>query len=171
VGSERDPLGFPIQGEYRYDVSGDSRRMLPELRIPWTVAEIAYAEYAEQFGRHQSLDRLAERGGFGRDELLTLLAHAAQRAVHGRPAHPWVYCADAEPDIDGVYTVAIQGTRSQVVLPFVGYIDSLWCVDGGLGVVYAWCPAAKAPPLRPADRSYLLTQGVPAEWLGAPEED
>lgn len=79
--AERDPRGFPIQGEYRYDVSGDSRRMLPELRIPWSVAEVAYAEYALRYGRQQSLDRLADRGGFGRDEVLELLAQAAEREV------------------------------------------------------------------------------------------
>ena len=45
---------FPIQG-------GPS--------IPWSVAEIAYAEYARRYGRSQSLQRLAERGGFYVNEM------------------------------------------------------------------------------------------------------
>lgn len=34
-------------------------------QIPWQVAEIAYGEYSRLYGSSQSLDRLAERGGFG----------------------------------------------------------------------------------------------------------
>ena len=41
--------------------------------IPWWLAEEAYQRYAYLFGDGQSLERLAERGGFGRSELLTLL--------------------------------------------------------------------------------------------------
>lgn len=37
--------------------------------IPWSVAQVAYAEYARQFGTSQSLERLAERGGFGVGEM------------------------------------------------------------------------------------------------------
>ncbi len=62
-----DTLPFPIQGElgrvgYRKSSS-----------IPWWLAEIAYEHYAKLFGNQQSLKRIAKRGGFGRDELLTLL--------------------------------------------------------------------------------------------------
>lgn len=41
--------------------------------IPWWLAEIAYEYYSERFGKDQSLERLAERGGFGREELVNLL--------------------------------------------------------------------------------------------------
>lgn len=37
--------------------------------IPWSLAERAYAVYASRYGRAQSLERLAERGGFGINEL------------------------------------------------------------------------------------------------------
>ena len=57
---------FPIQAEY-------SPERLPATEIPWWLAEIAYEHYAKLFGSQQSLERLAERGGFGRDELLRLL--------------------------------------------------------------------------------------------------
>jgi hypothetical protein len=42
------------------------------LQIPWSVAEKAYSAYVAQYGRGQSLMRLAERGGFGWGEMDTL---------------------------------------------------------------------------------------------------
>jgi len=41
--------------------------------VPWPVAEEAYTEYAAQYGSLQTLERLAERGGFGASEIATLL--------------------------------------------------------------------------------------------------
>ena len=57
---------FPIQAEY-------SPKKLVATEIPWWLAEVAYKHYTQLFGSQQSLERLAERGGFGRDELLRLL--------------------------------------------------------------------------------------------------
>lgn len=37
--------------------------------IPWSIAEKAYADYSRRFGKNQSLERLAERGGFGAEEM------------------------------------------------------------------------------------------------------
>ncbi|MBE4747763.1 hypothetical protein G4177_06165 [Corallococcus sp. ZKHCc1 1396] len=37
--------------------------------IPWSLAERAYADYSRRYGTSQSLERLAERGGFGPTEL------------------------------------------------------------------------------------------------------
>lgn len=39
------------------------------LSIPWSVAEKAYGVYASLYGTGQSLERLAERGGFGVEEM------------------------------------------------------------------------------------------------------
>lgn len=39
------------------------------LRCPWSVAEKAYSAYAAQYGSKQSLERLAERGGFYAGEM------------------------------------------------------------------------------------------------------
>lgn len=50
-------------------------RMFPIQKatpIPWSLAERAYRTYAEHYGRQQSLERLAERGGFGWSEFLHL---------------------------------------------------------------------------------------------------
>jgi hypothetical protein len=55
------PRLFPIQSQ---------RGAAPHpLLIPWSVAEKAYSVYSAQFGRGQSLERLAERGGFGPGEM------------------------------------------------------------------------------------------------------
>lgn len=52
---------FPIQAEDGF----------PPTNIPWWVAEIAHQEYAKY--HDQSLERIAERGGFGWLELVLLL--------------------------------------------------------------------------------------------------
>lgn len=59
-----DGRPFPIQADYPFK---------PSTKIPWWLAEIAYEYYASRYGKQQSLERLAERGGFGREELLMLL--------------------------------------------------------------------------------------------------
>jgi hypothetical protein len=58
---------FPIQG----GVVG--RNDYRPSQIPWWLAEEAYKVYSRREGAGQSLERLAERGGFGREELLNLL--------------------------------------------------------------------------------------------------
>jgi len=52
---------FPIQAE-----DGKSKTF-----IPWWLAEIAYKYYTCKSS--QSLERIADRGGFGRQELVALL--------------------------------------------------------------------------------------------------
>ncbi|RKG97833.1 hypothetical protein D7V97_33845 [Corallococcus sp. CA053C] len=37
--------------------------------IPWSLAERAYIDYSRRYGTDQTLERLAERGGFGPTEL------------------------------------------------------------------------------------------------------
>lgn len=37
--------------------------------IPWPLAELLYAGYAAEHGTQQSLERLAQRGGFGWGEI------------------------------------------------------------------------------------------------------
>jgi len=52
---------FPLQTQ---------RGALPgPVQIPWSVAEIAYGKYVSLYGKGQSLERLAERGGFGWAEM------------------------------------------------------------------------------------------------------
>ncbi len=58
---------FRVQGNLRSDGGGKA------CTIPWWLAEEAYAEYSKRYGTSQSLERLNDRGGFGRSEFLTLL--------------------------------------------------------------------------------------------------
>ncbi len=65
------PKRFPIQPSMEH---GEKKGW-----ISWNLAEEAYAIYAKRYpstARMQSLDRLAERGGFHRGELASLLVEA-----------------------------------------------------------------------------------------------
>lgn len=52
---------FPIQMERDADPH--------PVRVPWNVAELAYSVYAGRYGTSQSLERLAQRGGFAPSEM------------------------------------------------------------------------------------------------------
>lgn len=69
-----DTRPFPIQGAKvtTRDDQGVPTKPGPST-IPWWLAEIAYECYSGSYGTSQSLERLAERGGFGRDELVNLI--------------------------------------------------------------------------------------------------
>ena len=67
---------FPIQSEAARGVDGQYARPIRELeasRVPWWLAELAYKSYSKHCGTSQSLERLAERGGFGHYEFVVLL--------------------------------------------------------------------------------------------------
>jgi hypothetical protein len=74
-----DNRPFPIQGgTYRDKETKDYLRPIKHYQlciIPWWLAEEAYEHYSKLYGSSQSLERLAERGGFDREELLWLLRH------------------------------------------------------------------------------------------------
>jgi len=64
-----------LEAEARAAIEGEPPRKFPIQKatpIPWSLAERAYRTYAEHYGRQQSLERLAERGGFGWSEFLHL---------------------------------------------------------------------------------------------------
>ncbi len=63
-----DTRPFPIQGGME-----PGSGWYGASEIPWWLAEEAYAYYVALGHGDQSLERLAERGGFGRKELLLLL--------------------------------------------------------------------------------------------------
>ena len=47
--------------------------------IDWITAEKIYKIYSELYGTDQSLERLAERGGFGWSEVTFLVEHLKKR--------------------------------------------------------------------------------------------
>ena len=55
--------------------------------ITWSEYLEAYAEYARRYGTSQSAERLAERSGFGYNELCVFLGHEPNTWVpnKGRP--------------------------------------------------------------------------------------
>jgi hypothetical protein len=60
---------FPIQGEF----DRANRVDRPSGSVPWGIAEAAYVVYARRHGTSQSLQQLADRGGFSWSELVGLL--------------------------------------------------------------------------------------------------
>ncbi len=56
---------FPIQGETV------DRTIYPACTVPEWLAKLAYNEYARR--HQQGFERIAERGGFGRAELVALI--------------------------------------------------------------------------------------------------
>jgi hypothetical protein len=56
-------------------MSGEPERRFPiqgGLTVSWEAAEHAYMTYYKFYGKQQSLERLAERGGFGLHEFALL---------------------------------------------------------------------------------------------------
>lgn len=59
--------------ERTFPVMPEARSAPHPMQIPWSVAELAYSVYAARYGRGQSLERIAERGGFAPSEMDRLL--------------------------------------------------------------------------------------------------
>ena len=58
----------PVQGEHNKRDRGPGT-------IAWDEHVLAWSAYAVRYGRDQSAERIAERGGFGYAELTSLLGH------------------------------------------------------------------------------------------------
>ena len=71
----------PLQGEW----TRESHTNMPHCTIPKWLAEIAYTRYIEHGGHGQTLERLCERGGFGRSEFLAFLYEALKIEAETRP--------------------------------------------------------------------------------------
>lgn len=110
--STDDTRQFPIQSDHH--PHGGGKRTF----IPWWLAEIAYIQYSKNFGTKQSLETLAQRGGFGRHELLMLLRQLnivtddpqCLCPAGGRyadcPVHPIPYIAGKIPVLENNIAVA-----------------------------------------------------------------
>lgn len=59
----------PPAQEKRFPIQHERGAAAHPLSIPWALAEEAYSVYAARFGSSQSLERLAERGGFAPSEM------------------------------------------------------------------------------------------------------
>lgn len=67
---------FPIQGEYGRRVSSGAVRNFQSTHVDWRLGELAYSYYAKRNGTSQSLERLAQRAGFGVAEFAFMLLGA-----------------------------------------------------------------------------------------------
>lgn len=65
----RDEPTPVTDGERPFPIQASHGRQ-PGFTVPWWLAELAYRDYSRRYGKQQSLARLAERGGFGREELI-----------------------------------------------------------------------------------------------------
>lgn len=69
----------PVQGQGSWWLSHGHRGHQPTDHEPGTIAWHEHVEawnaYAKLFGSDQSAERIAERGGFGWGELVSLLGH------------------------------------------------------------------------------------------------
>lgn len=69
---------FPIQhGTRKRNENGRLMPRPPACTIPWWLAEEVYRGYVLAHGQIQTLDRIAERGGFSRDEVLWYLRYTS----------------------------------------------------------------------------------------------
>ncbi len=103
-----DARPFPIQGELRAPEGQNGRST-----IPWWLAKIAYKEYSRRYGSDQTLERIAERGGFGRKELLMFLT---PESLGRRAAQELLDCMVPKPKMvygaPGCSELAMQGTQA-----------------------------------------------------------
>lgn len=97
----KDERMFPIQAAPR----GYAGAAAP-LSVPWSVAEKAYGVYASRYGRSQSLDRMAERGGFGVTEMDDL--YPAWREEVSEITHLRAALAETERERDEVKASLLQ---------------------------------------------------------------
>lgn len=72
----------------------DSEREFPMQDgppIPWSLAEEIYEVYSDLYGSSQSLERLAERGGFGWSEISYMTKVYKRKRAKGSPWRriPW----------------------------------------------------------------------------------
>ena len=63
-----DDRTAPVQIELRSGYANSE-----PLSIPWWLHELIYVSYAKLYGKTQTAERMAERGGFGCYEALTLI--------------------------------------------------------------------------------------------------
>ena len=70
---ERDEALLRVRRQRRFPIMSDVGEPRKTRRshapIPWAVAERAYAAYSARYGNDQTLERMAERGGFGCGEM------------------------------------------------------------------------------------------------------
>ncbi len=107
---------FPIQSQ---------RGAKPHpTQIPWDIADLAYSVYSARYGREQSLEKLAERHGFGPGEMDELLPgwremcaarNNLQRFINEVRTNVGFWVMDPDPENGGwKYMKAIQAAITEL---------------------------------------------------------
>lgn len=65
----------PCQESNKRNPDRKSYPLVPAGTIEWWEHELAWKVYSRKYGASQSAERIAERGGFGWEELITFLGH------------------------------------------------------------------------------------------------
>jgi len=117
---------FPIQSDHRVTKPHPTS-------IPWSVADLAYSIYAAQYGRSQSLERLAERGGFGAGEMDMFLPDWRDRCSEVAALKAELAEAVSENE-DHRRTMFIPGAQACPVCKFSLQKMVMRAIDGAVGV-------------------------------------
>ena len=75
------------QPERRFPIQALDLMARHRIAVKWKYAEEAYKEYSAKFGAAQTLERLAERGGFSVEEIVWLLFDRIQRSAKGETSY------------------------------------------------------------------------------------
>lgn len=106
-------------------------------QVPWWIAELAYSVYAGRYGHSQSLERLAERGGFAPGEMDEFLPDWRERCDENAALRERLEAAEKDAYkrgfIDGIRAYAhhkdgVQyvGTTGRTLKDAVANVETTW---------------------------------------------
>ena len=73
---------LPAHGRHRMFPIQSAHGAKPHpTSIPWAIADLAYSVYSARYGKDQSLERMAERGGFSPGEMDDFLPDWRERVA------------------------------------------------------------------------------------------
>lgn len=108
--------------------------------IPWKIGERAWNAYAAKYGRLQSCERIAERGGFGVQEMDVFYPEwraevsFAKRAeaAEAKVAELEAALLDTRRERDSWHTAFQDADAALAILDFEGEDDVGWNLDGAM---------------------------------------
>lgn len=129
--------------------------------IPWSVHCLAWESYAKKYGKGQSAERIAERHGFGVEEMDALLPG-------------WRYMADAIDNPKQPASAAgVEGWRPIETAPKTTRSILVWCPDVKCTFVVSWFTPYDEDDDRPEGWLYFgphfsALHHEPTHWMPLP---
>lgn len=132
---------FPIQGG---------------LTVSWEAAEQAYKGYVSRFGANQTLERLAERGGFGVLEFIRLFSHD----------RPWARRDQSPTDVE-MATALAKGDIRQAKTVDAAFYEWVREDVNGVQAGASWlCPGARIVVDKEGNGTITADESLPdGVWL------